>query len=546
MKGQLLSSKQAQHQLTSIRLQQLTFFNVNKLQLPNVHTIVVIEEPWKGEIELLDAKFEGKVSLFTWKSVYISGRENQQLQPSTPMPDDVAILMYTSGSTGNPKGVMLTHQNIVNACLSLLGFSEIALGKITNSDVYIGYLPLAHVLELLAEHVMLLSGIGVGYSSPNSLTDTSTMIMSGDKGDAAILKPTVMAAVPTVLDKVYKGLTAKIKSSGPLMSQIVNFCIQYRSTWIRRGYDTPLMNRFIFAPMKSILGGRVRLLFSGGAPLAEEAHSFIRTALGMQLHQAYGLTETASTATSTDFDDLSLGCVGKPMPNVHIKLVSWSEGGYSVTDACGARGEIHVGGGNVASGYYNLPEKTDEEFYEESGRRWFKTGDIGQVMPDGSFKIIDRKKDLVKLQMGEYVSLGKVESILKLNQLVDNICVCADSSQTFTVALVVPDESKLTSFASTLISKDGISYQDLCTDPKVVKDVLKDLTQLGLSQGLEKFEMPKQICLLSELWTPDSGMVTAAMKLKRKEIEKRYANQIAQLYSNQTQNVIIDMSKNKA
>ena len=113
------------------------------------------------------------------------------------------------------------------------------------------------------------------------------------------------------------------------------------------------------------------------------------------------MTETTSSATITDADDISLGRVGTPLQGVDIKLASWTEGGYSVTDTCGPRGEIHVGGGHVASGYYNMPEKTAEEFYDQDGKRWFKTGDIGQVLQDGSFKIIDRKKDLVKLQMGK-------------------------------------------------------------------------------------------------------------------------------------------------
>ena len=245
------------------------------------------------------------------------------------------------------------------------------------------------------------------------------------------------------------------------------------------------------------------------------------------------MTESCSTGTVTDPDDLSLGCVGAPLLDVDIKLVSWKEGGYSVTDKVnGPRGEIHIGGDNIAAGYFDMPEKTAEEFYEEGGKRWFRTGDIGHVMPDGGLKIIDRKKDLVKLQMGEYVSLGKVESVLKIHNLLENICVCAKSSETFTVALAVPEHSALVALSSKLILKDatGMTYEELCSDEKLVKEVLKKLTSHGLSLGLEKFEIPKQIYLAPEPWTPDSGLVTAAMKLKRKEIEKRYAAQISQMY----------------
>jgi len=505
-------------------------------KLPHVHTIIVIEEPWKGEVELLDAKYQGKKSLYTWKSVYISGRENANIEPTPPNSEDIAILMYTSGSTGNPKGVMLSHGNLVAGVKSLGSIAEVSCQPIKNDDVYIGYLPLAHVLELLAESCMLFLGIGIGYSSPNSLTDTSTMIMPGAKGDATILRPSVMCSVPAVLDKIYKGINSKINASGPFMAQLVDFCVRYRATWFRRGYDTPIMNRLIFAKFKALVGGNVRVLLSGGAPLAEKSHQFIRTALCTAVHQGYGLTETSSTGTVTDPDDLSLGCVGAPLLGADFKLVSWNEGGYSVTDTVGPRGEIHIGGDNIATGYFDMPEKTAEEFYEKDGKRWFKTGDIGQAMPDGSFKIIDRKKDLVKLQMGEYVSLGKVESVMKIHNLIENICVCAKSSESFTVAIIVPEHSTLVALSSKLISKDssGMTFEDLCFDDKVLKEVLKKLTTHGLSLGLEKFEIPKQIYLTSDPWTPDSGLVTAAMKLKRKEIENRYAAAISQMYAKMT------------
>ena len=164
-------------------------------------------------------------------------------------------------------------------------------------------------------------------------------------------------------------------------------------------------------------------------------------------------------------DILSVYVIVFPFTGVDLKLVSWNEGGYSVTDTVGPRGEIHIGGDNIATGYFDMPEKTAEEFYEKDGKRWFKTGDIGQAMPDGSFKIIDRKKDLVKLQMGEYVSLGKVESVMKIHNLIENICVCAKSSESFTVAIIVPEHSTLVALSSKLISKDssGMTFEDLCS-----------------------------------------------------------------------------------
>ena len=236
-------------------------------------------------MELLDAKYEGKKALYTWKSVYIGGRENPSTEPNTATADDVAVLMYTSGSTGNPKGVMLTHGNLVSSLLSLIGIAEETVGRASKKDAYIGFLPLAHILELLAESTMLALGIGVGYSSPNSLLDSSTMVMPGAKGDATILRPTIMAAVPVILDKIYKGINSTVSAGGPFRAQLIDFCLRYRATWTRRGYDTPIMNMLIFKNVKAILGGNIRVILSGGAPLAEEAHQFIRTALCTTLHQ---------------------------------------------------------------------------------------------------------------------------------------------------------------------------------------------------------------------------------------------------------------------
>ena len=264
---------------------RFTTIKSNYFQLPHLHTIIVIEEPWKGDVEPLDAKYGGDKLLYAWNSVYISGRENPAIEGNPPEEDDLAILMYTSGSTGNPKGVMLTHKNMVNGMTSLLNLADIIVGTVKKTDSYLAFLPLAHVLELLAENVMLGLGVGIGYSSPNSLIDTSTMIMPGAKGDATILRPIIMSAVPAVVDRVYKGINSRINERGPLMTELIDFCIRYKTTWARRGYDTPIMNELIFKRFKSILGGNLRIMIVGGAPLAEKAHTFLRAALGVSLHQ---------------------------------------------------------------------------------------------------------------------------------------------------------------------------------------------------------------------------------------------------------------------
>jgi len=374
------------------------------------------------------------------------------------------------------------------------------------------------------------TGIPIGYSNTKTFTDTGTMVAKGYKGDASLLRPTVIALVPLVIDTIYKGIRAKVAARGAGFAELIDFCYKYRLKWVRRGHDTPVMNKLIFSKFREIVGGRIRVLVSGGAPLAPDAHDFIRTCLGITLLQGYGLTETTATACIPDASDVSTGTVGPPLQEVDIRIASWEEGGYKVTDSQGPRGEIIIGGGTVAKEYYGLPEKTDEDFFNDQGKRWFKTGDIGQMMPNGTIKIIDRKKDLVKLQGGEYVSLGKVESLLKLHRSIDNICLYADPAQTFCVALVIPNQSWLEEAAQRLGAK-AIEREDLCTQGDIARDLANTLREHGLSQRLEKFEIPRSVFLVNEPWTPESGLITAAFKLKRRALENYYKDDIAELYA---------------
>lgn len=211
-----------------------------------------------------------------------------------------------SSSTGVPKGVILSHKNMVSGVKSILSAAApaiVANGPVSSDDSYIAFLPLAHVLEMLAEHVMMIMGIKIGYSSPNTLTgsnpyplrdvescigffqDRGTMIKSGDKGDATLLQPTVMATVPLILDRIYKGIKNSLKEKSLLAQRLVSFSFKYREYWSQKGYSTPIMDKLIFSNMKKIIGGKLRLMLSGGAPLADDAHLFIRTALTCKLVQ---------------------------------------------------------------------------------------------------------------------------------------------------------------------------------------------------------------------------------------------------------------------
>lgn len=489
--------------------------------VPDVKNIIYMEDQLKPtETD----GYKAGVRLIPFSDIIKIGNTSKALTVS-PKAEDTAIIMYTSGSTGVPKGVLLSHKNIM---ATLKGFCDAVVIK--SDDIFLGFLPLAHVFELLAESVCLLTGVPIGYSSPLTMIDSSSKIQRGSKGDASVLHPTCLTAVPLILDRISKGINEKVRRSGLFRQAIFNFAYEYKLKWTKRGYETPLFDKYIFGAAKQVLGGRVRLILSGGAPLSPDTHTQVKLCLCVSVIQGYGLTETCSCATVMDTYDRSTGRVGAPTTVCDIRLENWEEAGYRVTDVPHPRGEIVIGGDNVSAGYYKLPEKTKEDFFQEEGRQWFRTGDIGEVHPDGSIKIIDRKKDLVKLQLGEYVSLGKVEAELKTCPVVENICVYGDPNKTYTVALVVPNNHILEEIAAN-IGITGKSFEELCNNTLVEKAVLQELVEQAKKCNLQRFEIPGAVKLCPEQWSPDMGLVTAAFKLKRKAVQERYQHEINRMYA---------------
>lgn len=251
-------------------------------------------------------------------------------------------------------------------------------------------------------------GTPVGYSSPFTLTDKSPQIKAGCLGDAQILKPGAMAGVPLILDRLRKGVTEQIAGRSKLFQKIFKFALVYKNRWNDRGFETPIVNHLICKKIKASLGGRIQVMFCGGAPLSPDTQAFARACLDVKLMQGFGTTETTAVTTLMDMFDSTAGRTGAPLFGCQVRLVDWEEGGYRPTDKPHPRGEIVVGGDFITIGYFKNAAATEESYKDADGTRWFYTGDIGEMHPDGCLKIVDRKKDLLKLQHGEYVSLGKV------------------------------------------------------------------------------------------------------------------------------------------
>ncbi|CAJ0950652.1 unnamed protein product [Ranitomeya imitator] len=489
-----LNETEVTHIITSKELLQTKLKSILP-QVPLLRHIIIVDG------SSTTTEYPNNITVHSMTAVQALGARQANKQQSSPLPYDIAVIMYTSGSTGLPKGVMISHSNII---AGITGMAQ-RIPNLGETDTYIGYLPLAHVLELSAELVCMSRGCRVGYSSPQTLSDQSTKIKKGSKGDASELQPTLMAAVPEIMDRIYKNVMSKVATMSPVQKGLFSLAYNYKMKQIMRGYSTPLCDRIVFRKVRKLLGGKMRVLLSGGAPLSAATQRFMNICFCCPVGQGYGLTETCGAGTIT-------------------------ESGYFNTDKPCPRGEILIGGSNVTMGYYKNQRKTKEDFLvDKNGQRWFCTGDIGEFHSDGCLKIIDRKKDLVKLQAGEYVSLGKVEAALKNLPIVDNICAYANSDQSYVIGFVVPNQKELVRLAE----KKGVlgSFESLCNNPVMEKEVLRVLAESpAAADTLEKFEVPAKIRLVSEPWTPETGLVTDAFKLKRKELKSHYQEDIERMY----------------
>ncbi|XP_064841267.1 fatty acid CoA ligase Acsl3-like isoform X1 [Oncorhynchus masou masou] len=519
-----LNETEVSHIITSRELLE-TRLKFILLEVPRLQHIIVVDDTptkWPGyprgiSVHNMATVQELGTKLENGKHTVSRGRKQ-------PMPSDIAVIMYTSGSTGVPKGVMISHSNII---AGITGMAE-RIPNLGEDDTYIGYLPLAHVLELSAELVCVAHGCRIGYSSPQTLADQSTKIKKGSKGDTSVLQPTLMAAVPEIMDRIYKNVMTKVEEMSSAQRTLFTLAYNYKLEQLSQGRSTPLCDNLVFKKVRSLLGGKTRVLLSGGAPLSAATQRFMNVCFCCPVGQGYGLTETCGAGTISEMWDYSTGRVGGPLICSEIKLKDWVEGGYHSTDTPNPQGEILIGGPNVTMGYYKNEAKNQDFFVDDNGQRWFCTGDIGEVHPDGCLKIIDRKKDLVKLQAGEYVSLGKVEAMLKNCPLIDNICAYANSEEMYVIGFVVPNQKHLLSLAEQYCIRG--SWEELCNNAAMEGVVLQVITEAALSAQLERFEIPRKIRLSPDPWTPETGLVTDAFKLKRQQLKSKYQDDIERMY----------------
>ncbi|KAM4667687.1 long-chain-fatty-acid--CoA ligase 5 [Amazona ochrocephala] len=488
---------------------QVLLENCEQEKTPCLKTVILMD---LFDKELKDRGAKVGVEILALQEVEELGK-NSIREPVPPKPEDLCIVCFTSGTTGNPKGAMLTHENVVSNAAAFLRCTENTV-ECTSSDVVISYLPLAHMFERVVQTVVYSCGAKVGFFQGDIkfLTD-----------DMKTLKPTLFPVVPRLLNRIYDKIQSGAKS--PVKRCLLNFAVIMKMGEIKQGIirNDSIWDKLIFKKVQETMGGRVRLMVTGAAPISPSVLSFLRAALGCQIFEAYGQTECSAGCTFSMPGDWTTGHVGPPLACNIIKLDDVEEMNYFSSNN---EGEVCIKGPNVFKGYLQDPEKTAEAIDKDG---WLHTGDIGKWLPNGTLKIIDRKKNIFKLAQGEYIAPEKIENVYVRSAAVAQVFVHGESLRSFLIGIVVPDPETLPEFATKLGVKG--SYEDLCRNPTVKKAILEDMVRLGKEAGLKSFEQVKDLYLHTEMFSVENGLLTPTLKAKRAELVKLFQKQIEALYT---------------
>lgn len=475
-----------------------TFLTV-KDQCPTVQKVICMDEARQTDEFVMtwdELMALGSQEKEDFKSEFLARVESITL-------DDIASILYTSGTTGNPKGVVLAHEQIMSEVGEVF-----PLVGITDTDTTLSFLPYAHILGRIEHWGQPFSGYTLAYAES----------IEKIKGNLAEVKPTFLVAVPRIFEKIYAGIWATMESQ-VIKSKLFRWALSIgKEVGEHKMNRTPvplpllaqyqLADKLVLEKIRQAVGGRLRFAVSGGAPLARDIALFFH-ACGILILEGYGLTETTAAVTANSPFDYRFGTVGKPIGDTEIKIA--------------ADGEILVRSKKVMREYYKNPEATKEAM----DGNWFKTGDIGEFTDTGDLKITDRKKDLIKTAGGKYVAPQKLENLLKLHNFVSNVLIHGDQKK-YIVALITLDAAFLQRYAE----EKNIPYtqiESITQHPAVLELVRKGVAETNTQ--LANFETIKRFAVLPKDFTVESGELTPSLKVKRKLLDKKYEKHISALYS---------------
>lgn len=468
---------------------------------------------------VLDPSEREESWLHTARGLVEKGREARKDSPGAVDrrrdaidPEATATILYTSGTTGRPKGVMLSHRNLVSNALDSL--ESLA---ITSTDLHLSWLPLSHSFERLAGYyIMIHAGVSIAYAeSIEKVADNLREV-----------RPTLTTGAPRLYEKMYAAVLQSASDAGGVKKMIAFWArrvgIEYADaevdgngagTWLRLKHR--VADRLVYAKIRDRVGGNIRFLVSGSAPLAPVIMKFFYAA-GLPIIEGYGLTETSPVVSVNTFDHLRFGTVGRPIRNVEVRIEPDPE-------RPDGDGEILVRGPNVMQGYYHLPEKTAEVMTADG---WFRTGDIGIVDGDGFLAITDRKKDLIKTSGGKYIAPQPIENELKTSRYVSQAVVVGNKRK-YASVLIVPNFDNLSQWAAER-SLPTDDLEKLFEEEPVGELYEQVLAKLNADRP--SYETIKRFRLLSQDFTIEAGELTPTLKVKRGTIEEQYSDLIDTMY----------------
>jgi long-chain acyl-CoA synthetase len=482
--------------------------------------IVVFGEPTAEEIEAASAV---GLSVMAFSAVEKAGEE-KPLPVTPPKASDVNTFCYTSGTTAQSKGAMITHAQFVAMAAGVLALPWLDLKQ---SDVHLSYLPIAHILERIVNQCFFYLGAKIGYFGGDTLKIVD---------DCQDLQPTVFVSVPRLYNRIYDKVMAGAEAAGGIKKKLFDMALNTKLERVRTdGVVThPIWDRIVFSKPKAILGGKVRVMLTGAAPISAQVHDALKVIFCCPIAEGYGMTESTGASCLSDIADPHTGHVGGPVPCIELKLISAAEMNYHVHDVdpdtglvC-PRGEICFRGASVFPGYFKDPKNTAEALGADG---WLRTGDIGVIRPDGSLKIIDRRKNMFKLAQGEYVAAEKVEMAYQEATSIAQCFLYGKSTETFAVAIVVPDPEHAKLWWAEHKKTEFPGLETVCADKQFIEHIKADMTAREKEAKLNGFEKAKKLFVTPEPFSVENNLLTPTFKLKRKDTREKYQKQIEEMYA---------------
>ena len=452
--------------------------------------------------------------------------------PNPPKPDDLAYIMYTSGTTGMPKGAMLTHRNIMSASAGALAHL-----LLKETDVHVSYLPLAHIFETVVQVVLLCVGGRIAFFQGD------VKKLPDDFKDAAV---TMLVGVPRVYERIYERVQSRIGDAGCLRRWVANKAFREQAECIRQGTRDEGWDTTVFIPMRTQMGlNNVRVTVSGAAPMAAYLAEFLRIVVGAPVCQGYGMTETSAASCIVGTSDVNVGHVGGPLQCLEVCLEDVPDMSYSHKDTH-PRGEILMRGPSIFMGYFKNEEATRDALTADG---WLHSGDVGRWNPNGTLSIIDRKKNMLKLSQGEYIALEKVEAAYK-NPLTSQLCVYGNSYHSFIVAIAVPNAEHVLPWlvqkgwwpsglplSATAAFRAEFKTQCVAHEAELSDFVHAAIIEQAVANKLSSLEKIKKPLIFEfDLddamagFNVENDCLTPTMKMKRNVIVKRYEEKLKSVY----------------